>query len=184
MVDDKPLTQLLIIVSDEPNPTHWAEAYLTLDSGDSISVISRNFANLSKIKIQDVTNNLQLFNTSGQKMTVDGVISAVVHLTNGQVTWMGNVVVSLDLLTKEFLLCMADMVKLQILPSDWPFEKHDKGLFDVENKSWHPISSDHNSVSFFKSVKMLHNVNIGQGTATQPQGKYLYKPCLGYMSKF
>ena len=52
-IDDNPLSRLLVKVSMESNPTNWGEGFVTLDSGTSVSVISRNFAGLSDIKVED-----------------------------------------------------------------------------------------------------------------------------------
>ena len=64
----------------------------------------------------------------------------------------------------------------EIGSANWPFEKWDKGLYDVGNKSWHPIWSNKSSVS----IQVVCHTQI---TETQPQTKYVYKSSLGYLSK-
>ena len=44
---------------------------VTLDSGASVSVISRNFSGLSDIVVDKISHSLQLFNASGQEMIVN-----------------------------------------------------------------------------------------------------------------
>ena len=115
-IDNEPLSRLLVKVSNGPNPTNWTEGMVTLDSGASVSIISQNFTGLSDIMVDKILHNLQLFNASGQQMTVNGVIFCLLSLTNGQYTKLGAVVVNPDLVAEQFLLCTSDMVKLQLLP--------------------------------------------------------------------
>ena len=155
VIDREPLQRLLVKVASDSNPTHWAEGMVTLDSGASVSVISRNFAALSNIKVEKLSHALQLLNASAEEMVVDGVIYPQITLTNGQQQKLGAVVVSLDLSTELFLICTSDMVKLQLLPNKWPFHKKSGGLNNVGNKSWKPIKVSNSNIStlYFKSRK-------------------------------
>ena len=56
----------------------------------------KTFSKLSSVKIHNITNNLQLFNASSQRMEIDGVISPKINLTNGQITQLDYVIVSPD----------------------------------------------------------------------------------------
>ena len=69
---------------------------MTLDSGASISVISRKFASLSNIRVEKIQHSLQLVNASGEAMQVDGVVSPLITLTNGHQYRLGPVIVSPD----------------------------------------------------------------------------------------
>ena len=183
VLDSEPLQRLLVKVNQNSDSTHWAKGMMTLDSGASISVISRNFASLSNINVEKLRHSLQLVNASGEPMKVDGVINPLITLTNGHQHRLGPIIVSPDLSTEQFLVSTGDMIKLGILPARWPFNKKSGGLQDVGNKGWMPIQVCHEKVStsYFNSVQNVHyikNVELN----FQPQ--YVFNACFGFRAKF
>ena len=183
VIDREPLQRLLVKVAGDSDPTHWAEGMVTLDSGASVSVISRNFAALSNIKVEKLSHSLQLLNASAEEMVVDGVIYPQITLTNGQQQKLGAVVFSPDLSTEQFLICTSDMVKLQLLPNKWPFHKESGSLNNVGNKSWRQIkvSNSNISTSYFRSVQKVDFVNSAE-LKFQPQ--FSFNTCFGFLAKF
>ena len=159
IIDDEHLSRWLVKVSQNSNPTTWAEGFLCLDSGASISVISRKFASLSCVKVYNVNNDLQLLSASGQRMVFDGLMTPMIDLTNCQITQYRKCCFT-RLQTEEFFMCTADMVKLPLLSSNWPFEKCTHCLFDIGNKAWEPKRVNQNSPSYFKSVKTKSNPGL------------------------
>ncbi len=156
---------------------------MTLDSGASISVISRNFASLSNIHVEKLQHSLQLVNASGEAMQVDGVVSPLITLTNGCQHRLGPVIVSPDLSTEHFLVCTRDMIKLGILPDRWPFNRKSGGLHDIGNRGWMPIqvSTEKVSTSYFNSVQNVHYV---KNVELRFQPQYVYNACFGFRAKF
>ena len=156
---------------------------MTLDSGASISVISRNFASLSNITVDKLSHSLQLVNASGEQMKVDGVINPLITLTNGHQHKLGTVVVSPDLSTEQFLVCTGDMVRLGILPNRWPFHKQSGGLHNVGNKGREPIQvcDEKVSTSYFKSVQNVHYI---RNVELKFQPQYVFNSCFGFHAKF
>ena len=183
VLDKEPLQRLLVKVASDSDSTHWAEGMVTLDSVDSISVISRNFAALSNITVEKLSHSLQLLNASSEEMVVDGVIYPQISLTNGQQQQLGAVVVSPDLSTEQFLVCTSDMIKLQILPNRWPFHRKSGGLNNVGNKSWKPIQVNNSNVStsYFKSVQ---NVDFVKNVELESQPQFVFNSCFGFRAKF
>ena len=156
---------------------------MTLDSGASISVISRKFASLSNICVEKIQHSLQLVNASGEAMQVDGVVHPLITLTNGHQYRLGPVIVSPDLSTEHFLVSTRDMIKLGILPDRWPFNRKSGGLHDIGNRGWMPIqvSTETVSKSYFNSVQNVHYVkNVELSFQTQ----YVYNACFGFRAKF
>ena len=156
---------------------------MTLDSGASISIISRNFASLSNIHVEKLQHSLQLVNASGEAIQVDGVVSPLITLTNGCQTRLGPVIVSPDLSTEHFLVCTRDMIKLGILPDRWPFNRKSGGLHDIGNRGWMPIqvSTEKVSTSYFNSVQNVHYV---KNVELRFQPQYVYNACIGFHAKF
>ena len=156
---------------------------MTLDSGASISVISRNFASLSNINVEKLQHSLQLVNASGEAMQVDGVVSPLITLTNGHQYRLGPVIVSPDLSTEHFLVCTRDMIKLGILPDRWPFNRKSGGLHYIGNRGWMPIqvSTEKVSTSYFNSVQNVHYV---KNVELRFQTQYVYNACFGFRAKF
>ena len=156
---------------------------MTLDSGASISVISRNFASLSNIPVEKLQHSLQLVNASGEAMQVDGVINPLITLTNGYQHRLGPIIVSPDLSTEQFLVCTRDMIKLGILPDRWPFNRKSGGLHDVGNRGWIPIQvcTEKVSTSYFNSVQNVHYI---KNVELRFQPQYVYNACFGFRAKF
>ena len=156
---------------------------MTLDSGASISVISRNFASLSNIIVEKLQHSLQLVNASGEAMKVDGVINPLITLTNGHQHRLGPVIVSPDLSTEQFLVCTGDMIKLGILPDRWPFNKKSGGLHNVGNRGWIPIQvcTEKVSTSYFNSVQNVHYI---RNVELKFQPQYVFNACFGFRAKF
>ena len=183
VLDAEPLQKLLVKINQNSDSPQWAEGLMTLDSGASISVISRKFASLSNICVEKIQHSLQLVNASGAAMKVDGVVCPLITLTNGRQIRLGPVIVSPDLSTEHFLVCTRDMIKLGILPDRWPFNRKSGGLHDIGNRGWMPIqvSTETVSKSYFNSV---NNVNYVKSVDLNFQTQYVYNACFGFRAKF
>ena len=183
VLDAEPLQKLLVKINQNSDSPQWAEGLMTLDSGASISVISRKFASLSNICVEKIQHSLQLVNASGAAMQVDGVVNPLITLTNGHQIRLGPVIVSPDLSTEHFLVCTRDMIKLGILPDRWPFNRKSGGLHDIGNRGWMPIqvSTETVSKSYFNSV---NNVNYVKNVDLSFQTQYVYNACFGFRAKF
>ena len=90
VLDAEPLQRLLVKINHNSDSTHWAEGMMTLDSGASISVISRKFASLSNIRVEKIQHSLQLVNASGEAMQVDGVCKSTDHSDKRPSTQVGS----------------------------------------------------------------------------------------------